>query len=73
MSNLYAQFLELLPNRPVQIGVVAQVSDGSATLDVVGGGTTVVRGTASVGAKVYFRDGIVEGLAPDLPTYNIEV
>ncbi|MGF2505245.1 hypothetical protein ACQUWY_05895, partial [Ralstonia pseudosolanacearum] len=32
-----------------------------------------VRGTTAAGASVYVRDGAIEGAAPALPTYDVEI
>lgn len=73
MSNPFKRLLALLPNPPLLIGEVVSIENGVATVAVVGGGFLQARGATTVGARVFFRDGVIEGPAPDLPTEVIEV
>lgn len=73
MSNLYAQLRKLLPAAPLQVGQVLASADGVCRLELPGGGIAQARGEAEVGTKVFFRDGVIEGPAPDLPVEVIEV
>lgn len=71
--NPYKRLLALIPNPPLQVGEVVQFNDGVATIEVPGGGIAQARGSTTVGAKVFFRDGLIEGPAPDLPVEVIEL
>jgi hypothetical protein len=74
MTNPYRalrQKLEL--DLPPQVGTVLSVEGGIATLELPSGGITSARGDATVGEKVFFRNGAIEGTAPDLPDVIIEV
>lgn len=73
MTNLFRQFLDLIPDPALQTGEVTFVSNGVATIELPGGGTLNARGAASVGQKVFVRNGVIEGTAPDLPVSLIEV
>lgn len=74
MPNLWRQFSELLPDSPLLIGtVVAQHSDETVTVELLDGGLLRVSGNASMGDRVFVRDGQVEGSAPTLPTVLIEI
>lgn len=73
MSNVYSRFMRLLPGRPLLIGTATAYADGVATLTLVDGGVVLVRGEAAVGNKYFFREGAIEGPAPDLPEDIIEV
>jgi hypothetical protein len=73
MSNIYRKFLDLLPARPLQVGTVLSVSGGIATIELPGGGRLQARGSATAGQRVFVRDGLVEGAAPDLPVVIIEI
>lgn len=73
MSNIYRQFLDLLPARPLQVGSVTAVRGSSCTVQLPGGGLLQARGQASVGQSVFVRDGVVEGQAPSLPVEIIEI
>lgn len=69
MSNIYRQFLELLPPRPLEVGNVTAIQGGVVTVALPGGGTLQARGSASLGQRVFVRDGVIEGAAPEL-TYT---
>lgn len=72
--NQWAKFRNLLPGDPLLAGVVAVVhGDGTATVDLAGGGSMRVRGSGSVGQSVWLRSGRIEGTAPALSGGEIEV
>jgi len=73
MFNPYKRLLALMPNPPLQTGVVTAFSDGVATIEVPGGGVAQARGLTEIGASVFFRDGVIEGPAPELPVEIIEL
>ena len=73
MSNLYHQFLALLPPRPLQVGTVTAVAGQLCTVQLPGGGVLQARGDAAVSDRVFVRDGLIEGLAPRLPIVRIDV
>lgn len=73
MRNVYQTFLDLLPARPLQVGTVTQVAGDLATVQLPGGGIVQARGQASAGQRVFVRDGVIEGAAPDLPIEVIEI
>lgn len=73
MSNLYHQFLALLPPRPLQVGAVTAVAGQLCTVQLPGGGVLQARGAAAVGDQVFVRDGLIEGLAPALTVVAIDV
>lgn len=73
MPNLLAEFRSLLPDPPLLVGVVESVSGGVATLTLPDGATATARGDATVGQRVFFRDGAIEGPAPGLTTVVIEI
>ena len=67
MLNPYAVFLDLLPKRPRMVGRVETVSGDAVSIVLEGGGGRIhAIGQATVGQRVYVRDGLVEGEAPDL-------
>lgn len=72
-TNPYKRLVALLPARPLLIGTVLSYANGVAVIETPGGGRATARGTASVGASVFFRDGQIEGPAPSLTTVLIEV
>lgn len=71
--NLFKRFQRLIPNPPLRVGDVVLYADGIATIAEVGGGQVNARGEAGVGDRVYFRDGVIEGPASDLPVEIIEI
>lgn len=71
--NAFAIFQSLLKRPRLLIGSVASVSGGTATITLLDGSTVQARGTATVGSKVFVRDGVIEGPAPNLTDYNIDV
>jgi len=73
MSNLFAQFLKLLPSTPLQVATVLSTSGGTATLELPGGARVQARGEASVGAQVFIRDDVIEGPAPNLPLVSVDL
>lgn len=73
MSNLFKRFQRLVAGPPLLVGEVIDETDELLTVEEPGGGRHVVRGTATVGSRVFFRGAVVEGPAPDLPVVEIEV
>ena len=71
--NLFKQFLDLLPPRPLEVGTVQSIYSGIATIELPGGGVLQVRGDAAVSDRVFVRDGLIESQAPSLPIVVIEV
>ena len=69
MSNLYKQFMDLQSPKPLEVGTVAFVINGVASVDLPGGGRLQARGVAKAGQRVFVRDGVIEGEAPSL-TYT---
>lgn len=76
MHNLYQQFRSLLPDPPLQVGTVIEVSDvtgGVVTVQLPGGGLLKARGNAQAGQKVFVRDAVVEAVAPNLTLELIDI
>lgn len=73
LHNLYQQFRELLPDPQLQVGTVTEVGSGVVTASLPGGGSIKARGEATVGQKVFVRDGVVEAIAPSLTLEVIDV
>lgn len=71
--NPYARLVALLPKRPLLSGVVVEYSNGVALIEMPGGGTDSARGDVTVGDRVFFRDGLIEGPATALTPEIIEV
>jgi len=73
MHNLYEQFRRLMPEPPLQAGVVLDVGSGVTIVQLPGGGRIKARGQAAVGQTVFVRDDAIEGVAPSLPMEVIEI
>lgn len=72
--NVYRALLQLLPQDPLRVGTVTAVhaADGTVTVQLPGGGTERVRGTATLDDRVFIRLGAVDGPAPELTVITIE-
>lgn len=66
LTNAWREFEALNPPAPLLVGDVAGISGGVATITLPGGGVLRARGEATVGQRVYVRDGVIEGPAPAL-------
>lgn len=70
--NLFSRFKRLVPTYPLRVGVVLTVNGTEVVVQEVGGVVVRVRGEATVGDRVYLRNSVIEGLAPNLPLEVIE-
>lgn len=73
MANPYKLLMGLMPARPLLVGDVVEYADGVAVIQLPGGARAQARGMATVGDRVFFRDSVIEGPAPDLPVELIDV
>lgn len=73
MSNLFKRLKTLLGAPPLRVGDVLAISNGVATIQEPGGSLLTARGDAAVGDRVFFRNEVIEGPAPDLPLEVIDV
>jgi hypothetical protein len=64
LRNPYKSFLDLLPARTLEVGTVVAITGDVATIELPGGGQLQARGQSVVGARVFVRDGLIEGDAP---------
>lgn len=69
MSNVFNQLKELLAPGREEIATVVSVEDGGAVLVLPGGGLIHARGTAAVDTKVFVKEGVIQGPAPNLPLF----
>jgi len=68
----WARLQKLLPQSPLLAGTVADTyADGTVLVEYPGGGQARVRGTATEGASVYVRAGLIEGEAPQMEAVDI--
>lgn len=72
-NNIYAKFLGLIPSKPLQIGVIVGLTADGCTVRLPTGEAVKVRGAGQVGQPVFFRDGVIEGQAPNLQVVEINV
>lgn len=72
-TNLWKRLKQLLPDAPLLVGEVFSVSTYGAIVELPDGAFVSVRGEATVGQKVFIRDGLIEGPAPNLSTVLIEI
>lgn len=73
ITNLWKRLRQLLPEAPLLVGEVVAVTSYGATIELPDGALIKARGVATVGEKVFVRDGRIEGTAPDLPVVLIEI
>ena len=66
MPNAYREFMALMPDQPLEVGEVTAIAGGVATVTLPGGGVIQACGTATVGQRVFVRNGAIEGPAPAL-------
>lgn len=75
MPNPWTAFRKLLPSDPLLVAeVIAHNADGTSTVQTPDGAILRVRGQGvAVGAKAFVRGGAIDGEAPDLTSYTVEV
>lgn len=71
--NLYKRLRALFPGARLQVGTVLYTETGKVTVELPDASTITVRGSATVGSKVYVRDGAIEGPAPALSAVEIVI
>ena len=71
--NVYKKFKSLIPDAPLLVGDVLSISGGVAIVELPDGSQVTARGAATVGSRVFVRDGAIEGTAPTLTVEIIEV
>ena len=71
--NIWQQFKALNPEPARALGVIMAVNagGGSYTVTLVGGGSVEAVGSGYVlGNRVYVRGGVIEAVAPNLPSFS---
>lgn len=71
--NLYKALRAIVPGARLVIGTVTLVETGRVTVELPDGSTMAAKGVATVGNKVYVKDGVIEGIAPSLTVVEIEI
>jgi hypothetical protein len=73
-TNQWALFKTLLPTDPLLLGnIVEDHADDTVTVSLLDSSQIRVRGSGTVNDKVWVRSGRVEGTAPNLTQYNIDL
>lgn len=75
MANPWKKLRSLLPQDNVQVGTSqGSNSDGTTTVDLVGGGTVIVAGTGfASGTPVFIKSGRILSQAPSLSAVDVDV
>lgn len=75
MTNPYRAFEGLRPGRRLLIGeVTAHNADGTSTVELLDSRTIRARGqSVAVSSKAFVRAGLIEGEAPNLPSFDLTV
>lgn len=73
MANLLKEFKSLLPASPLLVGEVLSITSNILTIELPDGSQITARGVATVGQRVFVRDGMVEGLAPTLSYVDVDL
>jgi hypothetical protein len=72
-TNLFKQFSRLIPKAPLLIGTVSAQAGGEVLVELPDGRSIRARGSAANGTRVWVRDGLVEGPAPQLQVELIDI
>lgn len=76
MSNLYSEFLALLPQQPTQVAKVISLSSETHTLELVGSKNIVEiksQKTYSKDSLVFIRGDMILSEAPNNPVVTINI
>lgn len=71
--NIYKQFLGLLPISRTEVGDVVGVYTDGGLVELQTGGFKRVKGEATLGQKVFIKDGQIVSAAPSLTGVEIDV
>jgi hypothetical protein len=75
-GNLFKRLIELLPADALLLGTVTAVhTDGTVTVTFPGGGAQRLRDPlgSTLNSQVFVQGNVVQGAAPNLPFYELEV
>lgn len=72
-TNLFVRLQKLLPGSPLLVGDVVSGSGSAWVVELPDGSQVAVRGSASIGDRVFVRGGLIEGLAPHLTVVMVDV
>jgi hypothetical protein len=71
--NIYNRLLGLLPVSRTEVGTVVEVYTDGVRIELQTGGFVRVKGEATVGQRVFIKNGQVLSTAPTLTGVEIEV
>lgn len=73
--NLWKEFQALLPRDPVTYGeVLSHTPEGTSRVQLPSGAVVIADGTpVAPGGHAWMQSGRVQGEAPDLPVYAVDV
>ena len=72
--NFWRKFKNIFPDSPTIFGKVTAIAAGRSTVQTPAGGILTALGdSVPVGQNAYVKDGVIQGQAPQLPHYDIEV
>lgn len=72
-QNLWAKFMELVPQNPIRVGTVTASDTYHSTVQIVSGDLVTVRGSSGVGTVVYIQSGSIIGNAPTLSLSDLDI
>lgn len=73
--NLFVRFQKLIPRSRLYVGTVTAFNiNGTSTVVLDSGGTIIAQGqTVPIGNKAFVQDERIEGEAPSLTTFFVDV
>ena len=71
MPNIWTQFKSLIPEDVTLVATVSSTNGATSTVELLSGDMLAVRGTGTVGGKVYVRGGEIIQEAGTLTQYNM--
>jgi hypothetical protein len=72
-TNAYSKLLNLLPAQPLLVGQLVSTVGDVSILTLLDGGVITARGSGTVGANYYVRNGLIESAAPNLGMNEIVI
>lgn len=71
MPNIWTQFKSLIPEDVTLVATVTSTDGSTSTVELLSGDMLKVRGTGTVGAKVYIQGGEIIQEAGNLQQYDM--
>ena len=75
MRNIYREFQNLIPEPPLLVGTVEAINGEIGSIRLPGDEIISARGATGemINQKVFVRNDLIEGIAPNLPIEIIEI